>query len=473
MNVSGSATTGAKTEPAVHPVDEVLRVDRLGVLGLQHVLIMYAGTVAVPLIIGAALKLPRDQIALLVSADLFTCGICSVIQAFGIANIMGVKLPVVAGATFTAVTPMILIGSQYGLRTMYGAVIVSGVFGLLVAKPFSSILRFFPPLVTGTVIAVIGLSLVGAGAGLIAGNDPTAKDYGAPVNIALAGLVILIILAISRFVRGFWNQVAVLGGLVLGTIVAAILGKVDFSSVGHVGWFGLTTPFRFGSPQFNLTAVISMCIVILVTYTESTADMLAVAEIVGKKLSPNDLARGLATDGFSAVLGGVFNSFPDTAYAENVGLVSLTGVRSRFVVVAAGVILVALGLFPKLGEIIASLPGPVVGGAALVMFAMVTAVGIRTLAKVNYEGNHNLLIVAVALGVGLLPTVAPSIYSKFPNFLQIIFGSSITSTVIVVFALNLFFNHMLGGTHADEAVEVALEEGAVAPNTPSGPELPH
>jgi xanthine permease len=427
----------------------------------------------VPLIIGAALKLPRDQIALLVNADLFTCGVATLIQALGIANIIGVRLPVVAGATFTAVTPMILIGSQYGLRTMYGAVIISGIFGLIVAKPFSSIVRFFPPLVTGTVIAVIGLSLVGAGAGLIAGQDPTARGYGAPVDIGLAALVILIIVLISRFTKGFWNQVAVLSGLLIGTIVAAFLGKIDFSSVGHVGWFGLTTPLRFGTPQFNLTAVISMCIVILVTYTESTADMLAVAEIVGRKLSPNDLARGLATDGFSSVFGGFFNSFPDTAYAENVGLVSLTGVRSRFVVVTAGGILILLGLFPKLGEIIASLPGPVVGGAALVMFAMVSAVGIRTLAKVRYEGNHNLLIVAVSLGVGLLPTVAPTIYNKFPIYLQIIFGSSITSTVIVVFALNLFFNHLMGGTHADEAVEVALEEGAVVPNAPGSPELPH
>jgi xanthine permease len=461
--VAGTANRGSK-----HPVDEVLRPDRLGVLGLQHVLIMYAGTVAVPLIVGAALHLPKDTIALLVNADLFTCGIATFIQAFGIWKVLGIRLPVVAGATFTAVTPMILIGSKFGLPAMYGAMIASGVFGLIVAKPFSAVLRFFPPLVTGTVITVIGLSLIGAGAGLIAGNDPTAKDYALPGNLGLAALVIAIITVIARFTSGFFNQIAVLLGLVIGTAISAFMGIADFSSVAHAPLFGLSTPLRFGPPVFNVTAIISMCVVLLVTYTESTADMLAVAEIVDRKIGPNDLARGLATDGLSALIGGFFNSFPDTAFAQNVGLVSLTRVRSRYVVATAGGILVLLGLLPPLGEIIASIPGPVVGGAALVMFAMVTSVGVRTLHRATFEGNNNLLVVAIAIGVGLLPTVAPSIYKNMPDDFQVIFGSSITSTVIVVFALNLFFNHLLGGQKVREPVEVAVEGGAVVPE--AGPE---
>ncbi|MGH3470627.1 MAG: nucleobase:cation symporter-2 family protein [Nocardioidaceae bacterium] len=406
----------------------------------------------------AALHLDAKTIGLLVNADLLVAGVATTMQSVGIWKIFGVRLPVVAGATFTAVTPMILIGSKYGLQTMYGAMICSGVFGLLVAKPFSKVLRFFPPLVTGTVITVIGLSLIGAGAGLISNQAPTAPLK----NLALAGGVVLFIVLLNRFFSGFVSQVAVLLGLVIGTAVAIPLNMTNFSAVGDAHWFGLTAPLHFGHPEFNAAAIISMCIVILVTYTESTADMLAVAEAVGKDVTDADIARGLATDGFSALLGGFMNSFPDTAFAQNVGLVSMTRVRSRWVVSVAGVVLVLLGLIPKLGEIIANIPGPVVGGAALVMFAMVSAVGIRTLQRVNFSGNRNLIVVAVSLGIGLIPVVQPAFYANFPNDVQIIFGSSITATVIIVFVLNLFFNHLKLGSPGEHNVETALREGAVS-----------
>jgi uric acid transporter len=429
-------------QPQRHPVDQVPRPERLFALGLQHVLIMYAGTVAVPLLVGNALHLPRDVVALLVNADLFTCGIATVIQSVGIGPVLGIRLPVVAGATFVAVTPMILIGSNYGLPAMYGAVIASGLFGLVVARFYAGVVRFFPPLVTGTVITVIGLSLIGAGVGLIAGQNAAAADYAQPSHLALAGAVIAAVLIFIRFLPGPFGQIAVLLGLIVGTLLAVPLGLVDFSGVAHAAPFGLTQPLRFGAPQFNVAAVLSMCVVMLVTFTESTADMLAVGELVEKEVRPPDLARGLATDALSAVIGGFFNSFPDTAFAQNVGLVGLTRVRSRWVVTVAGVILIVLGVLPPLGEVVASLPQPVVGGASLVMFAMVTAVGIRTLHRVRFEGTNNLIVVATSLAVGMVPVVAPTIYKNFPTEFQVLFGSSITSTVVVVFALNLFFNHL-------------------------------
>jgi NCS2 family nucleobase:cation symporter-2 len=452
----------------VHPVDEVLPPHRLVLLGLQHLFIMYAGAVAVPLIVGPAIGLSSKDIAILVSADLLVSGIATIIQSAGISKLMGVRLPVVAGATFTVLNPMIIIASQNGgaagLPVVYGAMLVAGVFGLIIAKPFALLVRFFPPLVAGTVICVIGLSLIGADISLILGdpNDPSNNQHiGSVSRIALAGLVVLLILVISRVFRGFIGQIAVLISLVLGTCVAALMGMVDFSNVGSSATFGLPEIFHFGHPRFVAAAIISMCIVMLVTYTESTADMLAVAEMVDKKLTPNDLARGLATDGFSAVLAGFMNSFPDTAFAENVGLVGLTKVRSRFVVTACGIFLLVLGLIPKFGQVVADMPGPVIGGGATVMFAMVTAVGIRTLHKVSFEDNHNLLIVAASLAIGLLPTYNPHFYDKFPKDFQTIFGSSITSTVIVVFVLNLVFNHWWRGgqTHS---VEAALESGAVS-----------
>ncbi|MDT7624853.1 MAG: uric acid transporter [Pseudonocardiales bacterium] len=487
--------------PAVHPVDQVLPAPRLVVLGLQHLFIMYAGAVAVPLIVGPAVGLDSSDIAILVSADLLVSGIASIIQSVGISKIMGVRLPVVAGATFTVLNPMIVIANQYGGRAglpyVYGALIVSGIFGLLIAKPFSALLRFFPPLVTGTVIMMIGLSLIGADIGLIAGDKTgsfTAKipvldasgqvtvehgqvvtavnpDAGQISHIVLAGVVVLLILAISRFFRGFLGQTAVLISIVLGTLIAWPMGLLDFSGVGGAGWVGISAPFHFGPPKFAAAAIISMCIVVLVTYTESTADMLAVGELTERKLAPNDLARGLATDGFSALLAGFMNSFPDTAYAQNVGLIGMTGVRSRWVITVTGAFLVVLGLIPKVGAIVAALPGPVIGGAATVMFAMVTAVGIQTLHKVSFggPGNHNLLIIAVSLAVGLIPTIQPAFYQHFPADFQVIFGSSITSTVIVVFVLNLVFNHWWPRIpRRDGAVGTALDHGAVAgaPDTP-------
>jgi uric acid transporter len=474
-----------------HPVDEVLPAPRLTLLGLQHLFIMYAGAVAVPLIVGPAVGLDEADIAILVSADLLVSGIATIIQSVGIGKLLGVRLPVVAGATFTVLNPMIIIANQYGGRTglpyVYGALIISGIFGLLVAKPFSMVLRFFPPLVTGTVILMIGLSLIGADIGLIAGDKTgnfVAKlpvlgpdgqpqvadgqvvtamnpDAGQISHIVLAGIVILLIVVIARLFRGFVGQTAVLISIVLGTLIAWPMGLVDFSSVADSAWIGISAPFHFGPPKFAAAAIISMCIVVLVTYTESTADMLAVAEMVDKDLAPNDLARGLATDGLSALLAGFMNSFPDTAYAENVGLIGMTGVRSRWVVTVCGVFLLLLGLIPKVGAIVASLPGPVIGGAATVMFAMVTAVGIQTLHKVKFDGNHNLLIVAVSLAIGLIPTIQPAFYQHFPADFQVIFGSSITSTVLVVFVLNLVFNHWGGISKREGVVGTAVEHGAV------------
>jgi len=426
-------------------IDEVPPPGRLLVLGLQHVLVMYAGCVAVPLIVGSALDLDTRTIGLLVNADLVVAGIITLIQTLGIGKILGVRLPVVTGATFTAVTPMILIGQNYGLQGIYGSMIASGVFGLLIAVPFSKIIRFFPPVVTGSVITIIGLSLISAAAGLIAGDDPTAPGYGDLTALGLAAGIVLVIILITRFVRGFVGQIAVLTGLVVGAIVAIPMGLTDFSGVATAPWFGVAQPFLFGPPQFPVAGVVSMCVVMLVIFAESTADMLAVGESTGERLSPGRIARGLAADGLSGVLGGALNSFPDTIFAQNVGLAQLTGVRSRFVPAVAGAVLLVLGLVPKFGEVVASLPGPVVGGAGLVMFATVTAVGIRTLHKVRFEGTHNLMIVAVSLGVGMLPVVAPSFYTQVPGTLQIVIGSSITSCVIVAFLLNLLFNHLPWG----------------------------
>jgi uric acid transporter len=456
---SGAPSSG------IHPVDRVPPLHKLLVFGLQHLCIMYAGAVAVPLIVGPAVGLNSALIAALVSADLLVSGIATIIQSAGISNILGVRLPVVAGATFTVLNPMIIIATEYGgvkgLPYVYGAMMVSGVLGLILAKPFSMIIRFFPPLVAGTVICIIGLSLGGADISLIAPTVVNGANVAEVSHVVLAGIVILSIILITRLFRGFVSQIAVLLSIVIGTIAAALMGQTDFTNVAHAAWFGGPEIWRFGAPKFAAAPIITMCIVMMVTFTESTADMLAVGEMVDRDLAPNDIARGLAVDALSAFIASFTNSFPDTAFAENVGLVGLTGVRSRWVVTTCGVFLLLLGLIPKVGQIVADLPGPVIGGAATIMFSMVTAVGIQTLHKVNFRNNHNLLIVAISLAVGLVPAFDPSFYDKFPKNFQVIFGSSITATVIVVFVLNLVFNHWGQGDQSESAVQVAVDEGAV------------
>ncbi|WP_329138991.1 purine permease [Streptomyces sp. NBC_01476] len=439
---AGTPATGSELPRAERP----LAPARLGFLGLQHVLVMYTGCVTVPLVFGAAAHLDISTIGLLINADLLVAGLITLLQSLGIARLLGVRLPVVAGATFTAVTPMILIAGQYGMQAVYGSMIAAGVFGLIVAVPFARAARFFPPLVSGSVITVIGLSLIGVATGLIAGNDAGAKDYARPSHLALAGGIVLLIVLITRFTRGFVAQIGVLIGLVVGTLIAVPMGLTDFSSVGGADWFGITAPFHFGSPHFPVAAVVSMCVVMLVTFTESTADMLAVGEMTGHPVAPGDLARGLAADGVSGILGGIMNGFLDTVFAQNVGLVGMTKVRSRYVTAVAGGLLVVLGLIPRLGEVVASLPGPVIGAAALVMFGTVTAVGVNTLRKVEFQGTDNLMIVAVAIGVGMVPVVAPSVYHAFPTWTQVVGGSAITSATLVAFVLNLLFNHTTGLT---------------------------
>jgi len=453
--------------PAVHPVDEVLPPLRLFTLGLQHLFIMYAGAVAVPLIVGGALGLTKDEIAMLVNADLLLCGVVTIIQATGLTKWLGVRLPLASGATFTVLTPMIIIGQSQGLPTVYGAFIVAGLLGILAAPLFSKLVRFFPPLVTGIVISVIGLSLIGVNVPLIAGNDPQAADFGLVPNVLLAGLVVLLIVLFTKFLKGFLGQIAVLLAMVIATIVSIPMGLVHMESVGNAAWFGFAAPFRFGPPRFEISAIIAMFIVLMVTFTESTADMLAVGEIVGRKPTEQQIAAGLRMDAVSQVMAGFMNSFPDTAFAENVGLVSMTGVRSRWVVAVTGGLLFCMGLVPKLGEVIASIPGPVVGGAAVVMFAMVTSVGIENLKKVSFSGKyaHNLLIVAVALSCALLPAYQPLFFKQFPSWFQVIFTSPITSAVIVVFVLNLLFNHFGADRLPDDVPEDAAAEEFVAPIT--------
>lgn len=452
-------------ESPTHPVDEVPPVRQLAAFGLQHVLAMYAGAVAVPLIVGGAMRLPPTDLAYLITADLLICGIATLIQCVGVWR-FGVRLPIMQGCTFAAVSPMVLIGTEGGgLPAIYGSVIVAGLAIMLLAPVFGRLLRFFPPLVTGTVILIIGLSLLPV-AGNWAAGGVGAEDFGEPRNLALAAFVLLVVLGVQRFAPVFLSRIAVLIGIVVGLAVAVPFGFTDFGGVKEADWLGISTPFHFGAPTFEVSAIVSMLVVALVTMTETTGDLIAVGEMTDREVKPRSLADGLRADGFSTVLGGVFNTFPYTAYAQNVGLVGMTRVRSRWVVAAAGGILVLLGLLPKLGAVVAAIPAPVLGGAGLVMFGTVAASGLRTLARVDFQGNGNLTIVAVSVAVGMLPVGVPTAYEKFPDWFQTVMNSGISAGCLTAIVLNLLFNHVPAKAGSLPAL-TAAGAGAGEPTRPA------
>lgn len=415
---------------------------RLLPLGLQHVLVMYAGAVSVPLIIGRALKLPPEQIAILVNADLFACGIVTLIQSIGVGP-FGIRLPVMMGVTFTAVAPMLAMASDpaLGLSKIYGSVIAAGIFGIIAARFMSSLLRFFPPVVTGAIIAVIGISLMGVGINWAAGAAaPNLPGYGDPVNLLVAASVLTAILLITKFARGFMARIAVLTGIMLGFILAWLIGRVSFTELGSAQWLGVIHPFQLATPTFDLFGIATMCLVMLVNMVESTGMFLAVSEMTERRIEQRDLNRGLLADGLGTLIGGIFNTFPYTSYSQNAGLVGITGVRSRWVIAMSGAILLILGLIPKLGALMTAVPLFVLGGAGIVMFGMVAATGIRILGTVDYKSNNNLFIIAITIGMGMIPLVAPAFFQKLPSELEPLLKSGIVLAAITAVVLNAYFN---------------------------------
>ena len=442
-----SATTDERTpdsgpEQEARPEDERLPfLSSLG-YGVQHILAMFGGVIAVPLIVGGAAGLSGAEKGLLVSSALFVSGLATVLQTLGV-PLFGAQLPLVQGISFASVSTMLTIisssgGGQTGLQHVFGSVIAAGVIGLVIAPFFSKIVRFFPPVVTGSIITVIGLSLMPVAAGWIIGTNATAPDYASPSNIALAGFTLLVVLILSKIPQT--SRLAILLGLVVGTIGAFVVGKGNASGLSTANVVALPSPFHFGAPAFAVGAIISMVIVILVIMVETTADLLAVGEVIGTKVDSRRVSDGLRADMLSSAVAPVFNSFPATAFAQNVGLVALSGIKSRYAVALGGGVLVLLGLSPWLAAVVGMVPLPVLGGAGIVLFGSVAASGVRTLSKVNYANNQNMVVVAVALAFGPIPVVAPAFYSHFPSWFETIFHSGISAASIMAVLLNLFFN---------------------------------
>jgi xanthine permease len=425
-------------------------------IGLQHVLAMYAGAVLVPLIVGGALKLTPEQLTYLISIDLLTCGVATLLQVWK-NKFFGIGLPVMLGCTFTAVGPMIAIGSKHGITAIYGAIIVSGIIVVLISSIFSKLVKFFPPVVTGSVVTIIGLTLIPVAFNDMAGGQGSA-DFGNIKNVVLAFGVLAIIILLNKFTTGFIKTISILIGIIIGTLIAAMMGMVDFAKVGEADWIHGITPFYFGMPTFDLTSIITMTLVAIVSLIESTGVYLALGDITNKKVSEKDLANGYRAEGIASVIGGIFNSFPYTAYSQNVGLVQLTGVKTKNVIYAAGTILVILGFIPKIAAITTLIPTAVLGGASLAMFGMVVSYGIKMLGQVDFNHQGNLLILACSIGMGLGVTVVPDIFMKFPESIRILFQSGIVAGGLTAIILNILFNIIPGS----RAKTVQMEEKTAA-----------
>jgi uric acid transporter len=420
-------------------IDQVEGLPQLFLFGLQHVLVMYAGTVAVPLILGSALRFTPKQVIALISADLFTSGLATLLQTLGWWK-FGARLPLIQGCSFICVAPMILIGSHYGIPALYGSVISCGLFTMLVGPWFSRMLRFFPPVVIGSVITVIGLSLLPIAGGWLGGGDPSAPDFGSFGHLGLGLATIVLILAIQRFGCGMIANLSVLLGLIGGTALAALAGQASFRQVPATPWFALAHPLLFGPPHFVLLPALVMSLSMLVVMTETTGNCLAIGEITGRPIGPATLTAAFRADGLSTVLGGLFNSFPYNVYSQNTGLLALSKIKSRYAVAAGGGLLVLLGFLPKLAAVIAGIPRPVLGGASIVMFGMTTMAGIEELTRVRYQGTSNAIIVAVSVSMGVLPIASPQLFAHAPDAARLFLNSGIFLTAASAVLLNLFFS---------------------------------
>lgn len=405
------------------------------ILGLQHLLAMYSGSILVPIMIAGALGYSAEQLTYLISTDIFMCGIATLLQ-LQLNKYFGIGLPVVLGVAFQSVAPLIIIGKSHGSGAMFGALIASGIYVVLIAGIFSKIANLFPSVVTGSVITTIGLTLIPVAIGNMGNNvdKPTAQ------SLVLAAVTVLIILLINIFTKGFIKSISILIGLIVGTGIAGAMGLVDLTPVAQAPLVHVPTPFYFGAPKFEFSSIVMMCIIATVSLVESTGVYLALSDITKDEIDSTRLRNGYRAEGLAVLLGGIFNTFPYTGFSQNVGLVKLSGIKTRLPIYYAAGFLILLGLLPKFGALAQIIPSPVLGGAMLVMFGFVSVQGMQILARVDFEhSEHNFLIAAISIsaGVGLNGS---SLFNSLPTSLQMFFSNGIVMASLIAIVLNAILN---------------------------------
>ncbi|SFJ53322.1 Uric acid transporter UacT [Terrisporobacter petrolearius] len=403
------------------------------ILGFQHIFAAFGGIIVVPLVIAGALKFDTDTSMSLISASILSAGIATIIQARGIGKV-GARVACIMGTDFTFVSPSISVGSVLGLPGIIGATILGSFLEIILSYFIKPLMKIFPPLVTGTVVSLIGLTLLPVSIDWAAGGVGSA-DYGSLTNVSIAMVVMMITLLLNRYGKGMLSSASVLIGMAVGYIICIPLGKVDFSSVTQANFIAIPQIFQYGV-TFDLKALIAFLPGYFVATIGTVGCLKAIGEVSDVDMADKRVGSGVLADGVGSMLGGLVGAFPNTSFSQNVGLIPLTKVASKHVAIMAGILLVILGLFPQFAALINGIPQPVLGGVGIVMFGTVAAAGIKTLSRVEIN-DRNLLIIATSIGLGLGVTFRPEFISQLPEGLQMIFSSGISTGTIVALLLNI------------------------------------
>jgi len=402
-------------------------------LAIQHIMAAFSGIVAVPLVVGQAIGLSVEDMAFMVSATLFVAGIATFIQVYGIGKI-GSRLPCVMGTDFTFVGPGIAVASAFGLPGYFGATLAGSFLEIILSYFIKPLRKFFPPVVTGIVVSLIGLTMLPVSVDWVAGGVGN-PEYGSPKFLLLAFIVMAIIILLNQRGKGFASSGAILIGIICGYLISIPMGLLDVTPVKDAAWLAFPKPFKYGI-EFHWSAILAFIPPYLVTTVETVGDLISVATASEHDITGEELSGGILADGVGSLIAGIFNAGPNTSFSQNVGIIPLTGVASRFVVILASIILMLSGVFPKLGALVAIMPNPVLGGAGIMMFGMIAVGGFKLLQEVDLN-RRNSLLVAVSMGLGLAVVYRPEILSGFNPTIQTIFQSGMTTGTIAAIILNL------------------------------------
>ena len=402
-------------------------------LGFQHIFAAFGGIIVVPLVISSSLGFDPVMSTAVISASILAAGIATIIQANGVGKV-GSQVACIMGTDFTFVSPAISVGSVLGLPGIIGATILGAFFEIILSYFIKPLMKLFPPIVTGTVVCLIGLTLIPVSMDWAAGGVGS-DSYGSLLNVSISMFVMIITLFLNKYGKGILSSASILIGMVVGYLICIPLGLVDFSAVKDASFVSIPKIFEYGV-TFDLKALIAFLPAYFVTTIETVGCLKAIGEVSNVDMNDKRVGSGVLADGVGSIFGGVVGAFPNTSFSQNVGLIPLTKVASKHVAVMAGILLVVLGLFPKFAALINGIPQPVLGGVGIVMFGTVAAAGIKTLSKVEIN-DRNLLIIATSIGLGLGVTFRPGFISNLPEGLQMVFSSGISTGTIVALVLNI------------------------------------
>jgi len=397
---------------------------------LQHLLAIFVAIITPPLIIAGALNLDLETTGFLVSMSLFVSGLATFVQCRRVGPV-GCGLLCVQGTSFSFIGPIIAAGIAGGLPAIFGATIAGSVVEMLVSRVLKFMRHIITPLVSGIVVTLIGLSLIRVGITACGGGEAAkvAGTFGAFEHVGLSALVLILIIFFNRSSNHYLRMSSIVIGLVIGYIVSYALGIVNFSDIRNFGSLNIPVPFRYGV-TFDISAIISLGLVYLITAIEAYGDITANSLISGEPVEGEKFMKrasgGILADGFNSMLAGIFNSFPNSIFAQNNGMIQLTGVASRYVGYFIAGMLVFLGMFPAVGLVFSLMPEPVLGGATLLMFGTVAAAGIRIIASQNINRKAT-LVIAISFSFGLSVELVPEILTQLPDSVRSIFSSGITT----------------------------------------------